>query len=121
MGVRRSDATGTNDSPIRRTDDPPLAHLLRFRRPLGAVIPILRRGHVRHTPLMSVPAVKAIHLERPEPGHEVADDDQPIGVADVDPPGRSEEHTSELQSLAYLVCRLLLAKKKKGSWCNLES
>src|SRR2546425_4728112 len=33
----------------------------------------------------------------------------------ADPPfsGRSEEHTSELQSLAYLVCRLLLEKKKK--------
>src|SRR2546425_7281400 len=33
-------------------------------------------------------------------GHEEAD-------------ARSEEHTSELQSLAYLVCRLLLEKKKK--------
>src|SRR2546425_2572796 len=31
-------------------------------------------------------------------------------LTDVD--GRSEEHTSELQSLAYLVCRLLLEKKK---------
>src|SRR2546425_12486521 len=29
---------------------------------------------------------------------------------------RSEEHTSELQSLAYLVCRLLLEKKKKLSY-----
>src|SRR3989441_12748317 len=28
---------------------------------------------------------------------------------------RSEEHTSELQSLAYLVCRLLLEKKKETS------
>src|SRR2546425_2435987 len=28
---------------------------------------------------------------------------------------RSEEHTSELQSLAYLVCRLLLEKKKTMS------
>src|SRR5687767_15279372 len=28
---------------------------------------------------------------------------------------RSEEHTSELQSLAYLVCRLLLEKKKKSN------
>src|SRR2546425_9344074 len=28
------------------------------------------------------------------------------------PQQRSEEHTSELQSLAYLVCRLLLEKKK---------
>src|SRR3712207_6955672 len=29
------------------------------------------------------------------------------------PAGRSEEHTSELQSRQYLVCRLLLEKKKK--------
>src|SRR5690242_21044260 len=29
------------------------------------------------------------------------------------PPGRSEEHTSELQSHVNLVCRLLLEKKKK--------
>src|SRR3712207_7088219 len=29
------------------------------------------------------------------------------------PPERSEEHTSELQSRQYLVCRLLLEKKKK--------
>src|SRR3712207_8311216 len=33
---------------------------------------------------------------------------------------RSEEHTSELQSRQYLVCRLLLEKKKKKSKpCNL--
>src|SRR2546425_13104622 len=31
---------------------------------------------------------------------------------------RSEEHTSELQSLAYLVCRLLLEKKKKKHKTN---
>src|SRR3712207_7977344 len=30
------------------------------------------------------------------------------------PPGRSEEHTSELQSRQYLVCRLLLEKKKNN-------
>src|SRR5229473_7138666 len=30
------------------------------------------------------------------------------------PAPRSEEHTSELQSLAYLVCRLLLEKKKNN-------
>src|SRR2546425_8084748 len=29
---------------------------------------------------------------------------------------RSEEHTSELQSLAHLVCRLLLEKKKQRAW-----
>src|SRR3712207_6926253 len=32
---------------------------------------------------------------------------------DVAHPARSEEHTSELQSRQYLVCRLLLEKKKK--------
>src|SRR3989441_2681335 len=36
-------------------------------------------------------------------------------------PGRSEEHTSELQSLAYLVCRLLLEKKKNKQAEHAES
>src|SRR5690242_20800255 len=35
-------------------------------------------------------------------------------AAQVDVPGRSEEHTSELQSHVNLVCRLLLEKKKKS-------
>src|SRR2546425_5567194 len=34
---------------------------------------------------------------------------------------RSEEHTSELQSLAYLVCRLLLEKKKKKNKVHLHT
>ena len=34
------------------------------------------------------------------------------GTGNVAPYARSEEHTSELQSQAYLVCRLLLEKKK---------
>src|SRR5712672_4850927 len=40
--------------------------------------------------------------------------DRPRPAAPSTPP-RSEEHTSELQSLAYLVCRLLLEKKKKNT------
>src|SRR3712207_7746979 len=32
---------------------------------------------------------------------------------------RSEEHTSELQSRQYLVCRLLLEKKKKNEACTM--
>src|SRR2546425_8994390 len=36
------------------------------------------------------------------------------------PCARSEEHTSELQSLAYLVCRLLLEKKKSSETCALD-
>src|SRR3712207_8629520 len=39
----------------------------------------------------------------------VADEDPVLRVA----ADRSEEHTSELQSRQYLVCRLLLEKKKK--------
>src|SRR5205823_14941412 len=35
------------------------------------------------------------------------------GITGIGAVYRSEEHTSELQSLAYLVCRLLLEKKKK--------
>src|SRR2546425_8155094 len=43
------------------------------------------------------------------------DDARPleVGKHTEAPELRSEEHTSELQSLAYLVCRLLLEKKKK--------
>src|SRR3712207_7466056 len=45
-----------------------------------------------------------------------ADDVHPSQVLEhIDlAPGRSEEHTSELQSRQYLVCRLLLEKKKKN-------
>src|SRR2546425_9186832 len=39
-----------------------------------------------------------------------ASGEEAVDLLSVD---RSEEHTSELQSLAYLVCRLLLEKKKK--------
>src|SRR3712207_7811142 len=39
----------------------------------------------------------------------------PVGKA---PELRSEEHTSELQSRQYLVCRLLLEKKKHNKYNN---
>src|ERR1039458_6758886 len=35
--------------------------------------------------------------------------------------GRSEEHTSELQSLRHLVCRLLLEKKRRYVFCNITA
>src|SRR5258707_10689347 len=50
---------------------------------------------------------------------DAGDGDLPIGRAElislleIDGEIRSEEHTSELQSRQYLVCRLLLEKKKK--------
>src|SRR3712207_7796759 len=42
----------------------------------------------------------------------VDDKDRLVGAVTVDDVLRSEEHTSELQSRQYLVCRLLLEKKK---------
>src|SRR3712207_7858380 len=55
------------------------------------------------------------------PGVEFADDDEQEQLLEVRvrPPDelyvlRSEEHTSELQSRQYLVCRLLLEKKKSA-------
>src|SRR2546425_4750768 len=42
------------------------------------------------------------------PSRQATRGERPLGGTAV----RSEEHTSELQSLAYLVCRLLLEKKK---------
>src|SRR2546425_8664624 len=75
--------------------------------------------HARLVPLLAVLAAAPqgghrVHtppLEPRERGHREA-----RGEADVEPAVavRSEEHTSELQSLAYLVCRLLLEKKKKN-------
>src|SRR5688572_30880344 len=47
-------------------------------------------------------------LDRPE--HPVVDEDE---LAELGERGRSEEHTSELQSQSNLVCRLLLEKKNK--------
>src|SRR3712207_8371787 len=45
-------------------------------------------------------------------GHRLAEE-VTEGTAELQALGRSEEHTSELQSRQYLVCRLLLEKKKK--------
>src|SRR5258708_26120978 len=49
-------------------------------------------------------------------------DRQPLGIEQVfgagAGAGRSEEHTSELQSPDHLVCRLLLEKKKKITHTN---
>src|SRR3712207_8368756 len=51
--------------------------------------------------------------------HHDADPSQPLGHAAPEEDGRrlgrSEEHTSELQSRQYLVCRLLLEKKKNNN------
>src|SRR2546425_8753478 len=65
--------------------------------------PESREGeHASDVPWRDVPGAVAFALQR----------EDRVG-AGLDPIVRSEEHTSELQSLAYLVCRLLLEKKKQ--------
>src|SRR3712207_7747270 len=56
-------------------------------------------------------AVRAAHVGHEDPG---ADEDKDEG-RQRGQDARSEEHTSELQSRQYLVCRLLLEKKNRGS------
>src|SRR3712207_7426323 len=62
-------------------------------------------GHVLRGPLDPVLGLAL------DPGGAKVDDLHLAGARDHDV--RSEEHTSELQSRQYLVCRLLLEKKKK--------
>src|SRR5258707_3625434 len=66
-----------------------------------------------YTTLFRSPAAVPAHDPAPRP---VAAPRQGVAQprpAAGDPVPRSEEHTSELQSRQYLVCRLLLEKKKK--------
>src|SRR2546423_4195100 len=71
-----------------------------------------------YTTLFRSPCVRAARALRPPPGCRRlpgrAGDPAARQQAEheIQEAVRSEEHTSELQSLAYLVCRLLLEKKK---------
>src|SRR3712207_8130812 len=61
-----------------------------------------------------VPEDKRIHQDIFIPKDKIGDaKDGQIVVAEITKWPRSEEHTSELQSRQYLVCRLLLEKKNK--------
>src|SRR5205823_13806535 len=91
--------------PTRRSSDLRLAHLHLdgedFRQRL------LGRELVRHDPARGLAGrAEAAALVEVADLHDHA-------VRLVGQVVRSEEHTSELQSLAYLVCRLLLEKKKR--------
>src|SRR3712207_8231872 len=94
---------------IRRPPrSPPFPYTTLFRS-IAAGEPV-RRGVV--APLGATQ--ECDELNEPEDHHERAHHDQHEPAE----PRRSEEHTSELQSRQYLVCRLLLEKKKqKRRWC----
>src|SRR2546425_8107665 len=82
------------------------------RPPRSTLFPYTTLFRSVHGP---VPLDRADHLLD---DHAVAVDHEALRDAGrlVEPLDRSEEHTSELQSLAYLVCRLLLEKKNTRRW-----
>src|SRR5205823_11031853 len=100
-----SDHCALHSFPTRRSSDldqPAADERLRARRPVLIILAHrLRRGPERF--------LKKIGEQRVNIG---------VGIPHqfirdvISEAMRSEEHTSELQSLAYLVCRLLLEKKK---------
>src|SRR5690606_40297154 len=71
-----------------------------------------RRSTLLHLAGGLGPAPPHPRRSRPRPLHRL-DDRRPDVRQLAHPRRRSEEHTSELQSRENLVCRLLLAKKKK--------
>src|SRR3712207_7233831 len=92
---------------IRR---PPRSTLFPYTTLFRSLVGERPAGHVLHLP------ARARHARRPGPGAEAGADAGARDPARLRRLGlRSEEHTSELQSRQYLVCRLLLEKKKKDS------
>src|SRR3712207_7444350 len=79
---------------------------------LHDALPICANGVLgpRSRDLGAAPARSAVRGDHPDAVvHRVGDQQPPAAVEGE----RSEEHTSELQSRQYLVCRLLLEKKKR--------
>src|SRR3712207_7411405 len=75
---------------------------------LHDALPISRRGAARRGRRRHAPG-----LHRPVPGRRLLPRRRGRLGGRAQRGRRSEEHTSELQSRQYLVCRLLLEKKKK--------
>src|ERR1041384_8484403 len=80
-----------------------LRHVRVVRSERRAVVPVSGRGHDRRR---DDRRVVARPVARPIAGPIIRSRPDEKSAADEHPRMRSEEHTSELQSLAYLVCRL---------------
>src|SRR3712207_7421895 len=88
----------------------PYTTLFRSQRALvDGVHPARRVEHRPREPQPQEPAQER-RPEAPRRARRIAVGGVPLARGE-----RSEEHTSELQSRQYLVCRLLLEKKKKKS------
>src|SRR2546425_11340059 len=106
--VRMSDLVrGIPTQPAHAPPPPPPTRLAAGLRE-SATAPPLRR-EPKPAPTLDAPALPPPAIEAPAESAEALYGEIQQFVAGA----RAEEHTSELQSLAYLVCRLLLEKKKK--------
>src|SRR3712207_8930159 len=72
-------------------------------------------------PIFRGPRARGLPLDRQGQGQPHRPRYPPGGRHDGPWRQRSEEHTSELQSRQYLVCRLLLEKKKHNRFCTAYS
>src|SRR5947209_9449626 len=99
------------------------------RPPKSTLFPYTTLFRSHHTRMGTAARRHSVQCPRPGPGRlrrrrapatggETETAARPVSLGDrraVRKPRRSEEHTSELQSRQYLVCRLLLEKKNKKS------
>src|SRR3989441_11781779 len=100
--------------------DPALLRPGRFDRQIVVDMPDVKgREQILRVHTRKIPLASNVNLERiakGTPGLSCAELSNVVNEAALlaarRNKARSEEHTSELQSLAYLVCRLLLEKKK---------
>src|SRR2546425_9255422 len=98
-----------------KTPSKPATPPTTFASPPRTALPTARRVGLCSRPSSAMPP-RADRTENspnnssPQAPNEMGDHPLNMGAGRF---ARSEEHTSELQSLAYLVCRLLLEKKKK--------
>src|SRR3712207_8182109 len=89
----------------------PYTTLFRSKRQPGAQAALTDELYLQHKTTLSRLGVVAILSNPQKPTHRFKEKEE--RGAGLWCSGRSEEHTSELQSRQYLVCRLLLEKKKK--------
>src|SRR5690625_7035580 len=86
----------------------------------ACMLPCMLQGWL-HEPAREEPRTRLVGvgpharvLDAPRRAAGVLGEARQEGAGEEVPAGRSEEHTSELQSRGHLVCRLLLEKKKVG-------
>src|SRR5690554_7644798 len=91
----------------------PYTTLFRSRPVMGKWHKVLDQGDGKEGGYVLLSGEEKLTVKPTFTSNDVVDCDLPVKAGALI--GRSEEHTSELQSRPHLVCRLLLEKKKKNN------